>query len=176
MSRLSHDRGGEATSQGTRLRWDVPTEHACSLITHVVQMLQEPWTAEGLLSGNTRKHVSVQVCGAVKVHRFQDLSVKCAHVLHWSHIPRQARPSRCSPLAWGTSVMTSACFVPRFGREIKILLGKEKQTSKFCWPNWACGKAAKNKRENSKSTKNPSLERKRKGSGLTDTFPRMTNF
>lgn len=94
----------------------------------------------------------------------------------WSHIPPQARPSRCSPLAWGTSVMTSACFVPRFGREIKILLGKEKQTSKFCWPNWACGKAAKNKRENSKSTKNPSLERKRKGSGLTDTFPRMTNF
>lgn len=161
---MSHDRR-ESHQSGTQLRWDVPTEHACSLITCVVQMLQEPPTAEW----QHQEVGLVQVCVLWRCTGFQDGSVKCARALHSVTYPHRPAPQ-------GASVMTSACFVPRFGREIKILLGKEKQTSKFCWPNWACGKAAKNKRENSKSTKNPSLERKRKGSGLSDTFPRMTNF
>lgn len=164
--------GGKATSQGHSLggmyplNMHVPWLHAWYKCCRNHRQLRAGWVA----TPGSRSRAGL--C-AVKMHRIPGrVSQMC------SRSPRALRsvtyPHRPAPR--GASVMTSACFVPHFGREIKILLGKEKQTSKFCWPNWACGKAAKNKRENSKSTKNPSLERKRKGSGLTDTFPRMTNF
>lgn len=50
--------GGKATKQGHSFGVMHPLNmHACSLITRMVQMLQEPPTAESLLSSNTREYV-----------------------------------------------------------------------------------------------------------------------
>lgn len=75
--------GRECYQLGTQLRQDAPTEHACPLITCVVQILQGLLTAEVMLSGNTRENISgADLWCSKRCNRFQDMSVQRAHTFH----------------------------------------------------------------------------------------------
>lgn len=150
--------GRESHQSGTQLRWDAPTDRACVFPDYMrgtkAAGTTDSWAA-------TPGRTSISAVQWKVMHGYQDVSVKCAHLLHsvtLSHRPsfRGTQPAR---LRCVSNNNLSLLYFPPLVE--KILLGKKKHKYKFCWPNRACAKAVKNKRENSKSTRNTSLERKK---------------
>lgn len=122
MNEMPQDRGGKATSQGHSLGGLHPLNvHVC------------PDYMRGTNAAGTRQlracwavtPESTSQPGAMKSYTgFQDVSVKCAHILQsvtFSHRPFLLL--RC--VSHDLSLLPPP---PHFGREIKILLRKEKHT------------------------------------------------